>query len=95
MTKERWRVYLLVVGLAALITTFAFLGLRFTFQAADDARHLGKELKCQNLVIGEYIHKFHVNMAIVESFEHSPSSRAKILREIANEPDLKSAMNNC
>lgn len=96
MSRETWRSFLILVGILAVLTALAIVGMLQIFNAADEARHNIKVTQCQQIVLGEAIHQFHISLGKIESVENeNVKEKLRLLKAIQNEPDIAGAMKAC
>lgn len=96
MSRDTWRQYFILIGILAVLTALAIVGMLQIFNAADEARHNIKVTQCQNIILGEAVHQFHVSLGQLEADEKSNEKiKLKLLQQIQNEPDIALAMKAC
>lgn len=95
MSKEQLRQYLLLIIILAILTALAIVGMLQIFNAADEARHSVKVTQCQNVVLGNAVHQFHLSLAKIEEAESDTAEKARLIDEIQKEPDIALLMRAC
>ena len=95
MDGAHLRQYVILVAILIVITSLAVVGILQLFNAADEARHGVKVSQCQNVIMGESIHNFHVALAKIELAEGNRKAQVALLNQALNEPDVAVAMKAC
>lgn len=95
MSRETFRRYLILVCILAVLTSLAVVGMVQIFKAADDARKSVKVTQCQEVVLGSFVHQFHINIAKIEAAEHNSPQERALLAIAIKEPDIAAAMKAC
>lgn len=95
MIKENWKHFLSLLSIFAVLSIVALVGMIQIFTAADEARHSSKVTLCQNLVLADAVHQFHISIAKIEAAEGDKVERQRLIKEAINEPDISAAMRRC
>lgn len=100
MTTEKWRQFFIFIIILAVLAVLAIGGMLQIFNAADEARHNVKVSQCQNIVLGDSIHNFHIAFAKIEAAEDASKKeqifeRKSLLKDAINESDITAAMKAC
>lgn len=95
MNSSQLKQYIILVSILIVITALAVVGILQLFNAADEARHGINVSQCQNIVLGEAVHNFHVSIAKIELAEGNKPLQTKLLKDALNEPDIAFAMKAC
>lgn len=95
MNRERFKEYLVMLSILAVLTAVAIVGMLQIFNAADESRNNIKVAQCQNVVLGDFIHHFHLAIAQIEAAENNSKEKNELIKEALNEQDIAAAMLRC